>query len=244
VQTGAQDAQLIVFPGFVSGNLDIHSESKFQAYEVNLRRKRYRIGTCAVEGLVGYRGATLDDSIRFSSSTLGLSGPLLNASIALNEAFVTENQFHGGQLGLRWVNQRCCDWSAEFLAKVGLGNTQSHVTVTGTTTASLAGQSQTTQAGLLAQGTNIRSLEQNEFSTLSEFGVSIRRHFPCDLTMNLGYSFLHWSDVLRAGETIDPGVNPSQIPPNTLTGTARPELQLDSQAFWAQGLTVGLEYLF
>ena len=168
----------------------------------------------------------------------------MNASIALNEAFVTENQFHGGQLGLRWVNQRCCDWSAEFLAKVGLGNTQSHVTVTGTTTASLAGQSQTTQAGLLAQGTNIRSLEQNEFSTLSEFGVSIRRHFPCDLTMNLGYSFLHWSDVLRAGETIDPGVNPSQIPPNTLTGTARPELQLDSQAFWAQGLTVGLEYLF
>ncbi len=54
----------------------------------------------------------------FRESTQGLSGPAQGATIALTESFRTENQFHGGQLGLLLASQRTSSLSLELLAKL------------------------------------------------------------------------------------------------------------------------------
>ncbi len=113
-----------------------------------------------------------------------------------------------------------------------------------TTATSAAGDSNTIPVGLFAQNTNIGTYDRDDFSTLAELGVSLRRHLRRGLTAHIGYTFVHWSDVLRAGEQIDETVNLSQIPPGTLTGPRRPSFPVDTTSFWAQGLSLGLEYQF
>ncbi|MDV6031475.1 MAG: BBP7 family outer membrane beta-barrel protein [Phycisphaera sp. RhM] len=50
------------------------------------------------------------------------------------------------------------------------------------------------------------------FTTITELGVTLNRHFNRNLTANFGYTFLYWNDVSRAGDPIDLNVNPSKIP--------------------------------
>ena len=59
-----------------------------------------------------------------------------------------------------------------------------------------------------------------------------------------GYTFLYWSGVARPGDQIQLDVNPSQFPPPTRTVTARPDFQLHTTDFWAQGLNFGLAYRY
>jgi hypothetical protein len=66
----------------------------------------------------------------------------------------------------------------------------------------------------------------------------------CNLRATVGYTFIHWCQVARAGDQIDRGVNPSQLPPADLDGAPRPRFDFVDSGFWAQGLHFGLEYHF
>jgi hypothetical protein len=63
----------------------------------------------------------------------------------------------------------------------------------------------------------------------------------------MGYSFLYWSNVWRAGDQIDRVVDVTQIPnfapPDVQpTGFARPGVPFRTSDFWAQGLNFGVEF--
>lgn len=178
-------------------------------------------------------------------STQSLSGPTAGALIDLVDQFDTRNTFHGADAGLvmQWYPNSC--WSWEVVAKVAIGGTDRQAAVTGqTVSTTTAGEVATTAAGLLAQPTNIGSYGWNDFGTVSEFGISMRRKLHCGLVATFGYSLVSWSSVARAGEQIDLGVNTSQIPPGSLDGEARPAFPFVTSDFWVQGLHFGLEYLF
>lgn len=91
------------------------------------------------------------------------------------------------------------------------------------------------------QGTNQGVYETSEVSSITELGLMMRRHLPCGWSLNCGYNFLFWTDVLRAAEQIDTGINVSQIPPGQLVGEPRPAFTAVTNDFWAQGLSLGLE---
>ncbi len=59
-----------------------------------------------------------------------------------------------------------------------------------------------------------------------------------------GYSFIFWSKVARAGDQIDPTVNPNLLPPEAVpfTGPDRPAFAFRDTSFWAQGVNLGLDY--
>ena len=95
---------------------------------------------------------------------------------------------------------------------------------------------------MLAQGTNSGIFETNEISTITEVGLTLRRQLSYGWSLNCGYNFLFWTDVVRAGEQIDTSINVSQIPPGTLSGEPRPAYTAATSDFWAQGLSFGLEY--
>lgn len=243
LQTNLEDARLIAFPNSVEGDLSIQASTDFQTLEAIVRHRPLIACRDNLDFSLGYRYAGLDDSLSFRESTTSLSGPTNGAKFDLNERFRTENDFHGGQFGVR-LNPRCSrPWELEFNAKIALGNTHSQSAITGTTrTTSATGETSTQSGGLLAQGTNIGTWESENFSTITEGGVTLRRHLPYEWSMLAGYSFLYWTDVARAGDQIDRTINTSQIPPGTLSGAARPGHDIQISDFWAQGLRLGLEY--
>ena len=244
-QTGSADARLISFPAVLEGTLSVEANSEFQTAEVLFRRTTRRECGWQLDLLWGYRFADLDDAVRVSDSTLALSGPTAGATLDIFDEFASENQFHGGLFGIHYVGARHRCWSLDLLAKVALGNSRFRGTVSGQTTSTDGiGGTNTVPAGLLALGTNIGTYKEDTFSTIAEFGVTLRRRLQCGVTATFGYTLLGWSDVLRAGEQIDDTLNLTQIPPGTLTGAARPAFPFDTTSFWAQGLNFGLEYYF
>lgn len=244
-QTGSPDARLISFPSQLDGTLSIEASSEFQTAEVLIRRTTRRECGWHMDVLWGYRFADLDDAVRVNDSTSALSGPIAGASLGIFDEFASENQFHGGEIGIHYMGARRGCWSLDLLAKVALGNSRFRGTVAGVTTSTdAAGNSSTTPVGLLALDSNIGTYKEDTFSTMAEFGVTLRRHLPCGVTATFGYTLLGWSDVLRAGEQIDATLNLSQIPPGTLAGASRPRFPFDTTSFWAQGLSLGLEYSF
>jgi hypothetical protein len=59
-----------------------------------------------------------------------------------------------------------------------------------------------------------------------------------------GYSFIYWPGVARAGEQIDFALNPTQLPPGTLVGPARPAFVLHRSDLWAHGFSIGVEFRY
>ena len=50
--------------------------------------------------------------------------------------------------------------------------------------------------------------------------------------------------MARAAEQIDPAVNLSQLDPGGLVGEPRPQFHLKPNDFWAQGLSVGVDFRY
>ena len=244
-QSGADDARLIVYPDFVDGALAVRTSTDFRSLEAVLRRTMVQRTDVQTDYFLGYRYAELADLLRVDESTVSLSGPTVDSTSYLFDQFDTRNQFHGGELGIRVLRHRGVCWSAELTAQVALGSTSTKGLVAGRTEAVTADdQTAVNDSGLLALLTNSGIYDRDKFSTLSEVGVSLRRQFACGLATRFGYTFLYWSDVLRAGEQIDLAVNPTQIPPGSLEGVARPALLRKTTGFWAQGLHFGLDYRY
>lgn len=243
--TAAQDARLIVEPGAVTGTLDITATTKFQSLEVLYRKTCCQACCASVDFVVGYRFAELEDHLRIDTMTRSLAGAAAGTEIDLFDQFDTRSTFHGAELGVILFRRTSLCWSWEAVAKVALGESEHRAAVAGqTTTRDNLGNVAMSSSGLLALDTNSGSFGWDDFATLSEFGVSVRRDMHCGLTASFGYSILYWSDAARAGDQIDTTINPTQIPPGVLVGQARPAFPSRTTDFWAQGLRFGLEYNF
>ena len=242
--TDAEDSRLIVFPDLVDGSLDIDIRSKFETAEILWRRTTSKCGGC-VDYYFGYRHAKLEDQIGILEETVSLDGPTEGTQFSLADRFETENEFSGGQFSARLTSYSSPVWSLEWIGKIALGNTRTRAVNHGSTRVTTPnGTTSTQNAGLLVQGTNSGTFTNDEFSTIAELGVTLRRHFAHDFAITFGYTAFLWTDVIRAGDAIDTTINVSQIPPGTLVGESRPAFFPQTSNFWAQGLRLGLEYAY
>ena len=212
-----------------------------------MRQALVQPGDYRVDALIGYRFSRLDDRLSIGQGTQWVvdEGLIPAGTVKkLSDQFTTGSEFHGADLGVS-TYLHYDRWSLELLVKLGLGNTRSTVRIDGATVTTLPGTAPaTTAGGLLAQGTNIGSYSQNQFSIIPEAGITL----GCDVTDRLratfGYTFLYWANVVRPGDQIDFSINPSQFPPGPLVGAPRPEFNFATTGFWAQGMNFGLEYSF
>ena len=239
-----EDSRLINFPDLVRGNLRIHSSSEFDSVEVMfLRPAAQEFGSTRL--MVGYRHANLDELLRIDETTVSLESPTLDSTFDLFDEFSTDNSFHGYQIGVHHVGQLGTCWWYDLIGKAAIGNTHSRLRINGQTVTTTAnGDVATSPEGLLAVSTNIGSDSDDKLSSLFELGINLRRYCRNGLHLRIGYSYLHWSSVLRAVEQIDRDITPSEIPPDTRVGPQRPRARLKHSGFWAQGLNAGLEYQF
>lgn len=245
VLTGMQSEQLVAFPGILGGSIGISSSSALQGADLNL----YCNLCCRPTSCNSYRLDLLAGPIWLAlRENLVITEQLTDGVTAFTivDRFETRNTFYGGQIGARaeWQQGR---WFVNLLGKVALGDTHQVVRISGTSTFTEPGVAPIVQqGGLLALPTNIGSYSRDKFSVVPQININVGCQVTNHLRAFAGYTYLYWSNIVRPGDQIDFGINPTQLPsaagPGTLVGPARPAFAFHATDFWAQGINAGLEF--
>ena len=241
VELGEEGSGITAFPNVSSGTLDITATSEFDLFDLSVRRTMCQGYGFHVDLLAGYRYSQLDEDLTFRDFNESLSGLAAGTTFDIRDSFATNNEFHGGQLGLLAELQQSC-WTFEFLMKIALGNSHAMVDINGSTEITPPGTPpENLQGGFLALPSNTGQEIQDKLAIMPEFGLTISRPLGCCWQASAGYSFLYWSRVVRPGNQIDRNLDPRQFPPPAPESLPQPESQYQFTDFWAQGLRFGLE---
>lgn len=264
VQTGTDASSIIAAPVVIEfgapTNLqgEFHAEATSRAQSAGLSYRHlwwmdtnnpsnsfYRLNV-----LGGYRFFRLDEALNIVDVVRPVGGVFApGTEISRWDHFSTENQFHGGEIGLLMA-MHYNRWSLELMSRVGLGNMHQVVHIDGRS------QTVTPQLpplppiiavadnGLLAQQSNIGKHTRDRFAVIPEFSVELGFQATAHVKFLLGYNFIYVSQVARPGDQIDIAINPSQAGGGMLVGEARPRVTMGDSEFWLQGLTSGVEVKF
>ncbi len=246
-QTGVADAGLIGFPGTQTGNVNVSATSNFQGAEVLLRQTWFQACDAHLDFLAGYRYLRLSDDLGIDEfeTFINPQGTVpVNSTLALSDRFSSLNEFQGADLGFA-SDWRCNRWNLGFLLKVGLGNTSSRVSISGSTVATEPTQAPVTSSGgFLAQASNSGQFQRNQLTLVPELGINLGFDLTPRLRLVGGYSLIYWSAVARSGDQIDLNLAPPQFPPQTTASNHFPEFRFAMSDYWAQGLNLGLDFRF
>jgi hypothetical protein len=206
------------------------------------------VGYC-VSLLGGVRHLELDEKVQtavqfhFTDPQQLVSNPFVNTL----ESFAARNYFYGAQVGAD-TRFSAGPASMEVVSKLAYGINQETASIAGSTLRSPNGVLTFDQGGGFALPTNIGRYHRRTFALSAETGVTFAYQLSRHFHLTLGYSFLYITDVLRPGELIDRTLNMTQFPPplgsGTLSGPARPTFVARDTEFWAQGLSIGLQFRY
>jgi hypothetical protein len=246
--TGTETTELVAGPGVLAGTVSVNTESQMWGYEANLRSNLCAGQFCGVDyfvdGILGFRGLGLDESIHIDEALAVLGGPSAGQQFAIADHFNTQNRFYGGQFGFL-TEYRWDRWVLDVNTKFGFGPTQEMVRISGSTAITpVGGPTQVFNGGLLALPSNIGNYTRDTFTFVPEFGLNLGYQCTDHIKIFVGYTFLYWSDVVRPGEQIDRVVNTNQLPPAIPGGPARPQFTFNGSDFWAQGVNFGVEFKY
>jgi hypothetical protein len=244
--TDESDALLVGFPGELEGNLGITADSEIVGADVAIRKIAYCGCNYRFDWIVGYRYTSIDESLRIANS-LEFVDPQgrvpLGTVVDQLDAFNTDNDFHGADLGLIG-HSRDGNWTLDLLAKVALGNMRQRIAVNGSTLTTTPQQPDVTSVGgLLTQESNIGLFENDEFAVVTEIGVTLGYQVTCRANLSVGYSLIHWNHVAQPGDQIDSNVNLTQQT-GDLIGPARPAVLVGDSDYWLQGINFGLNWSY
>ena len=252
--TGLADAELIAFPGVVTGTATISAYSELTGGSFYLRTLR-----CCDEGCrdwlfcgckghyctrsefrIGYRYLELEEGVGIREE-LVVPDP---GSFDIQDQFDTRNQFNG--LDLAW-NHRLVRgyWSLDGLVRLAIGNNLQTVTISGSQEITdSTGTTETFDSGILAASSIVGTYEQDELSVVPEIGITLGYELTDHFKATVGYTGIYWSNVVRPGQHIPTMLNPEQIEPaiTPLTADAMPQFAFDTTDYWVHGVTYGLEY--
>ncbi len=253
IVAGSEAAQLVSYPGVVSGYVQVASHTRLRSFLLNGRTAL--LPPCGpacddlaapsrLDFIAGYRYLSLDDQLYFAETRNAIS-PALADTISSSEQFVSSNQFNGLQFGIIHQTHYRRAW-LESMIRVAVGNTRQKVSIQGGTSITDNGVTENYNGGLLAQRTNIGTFRRDQFTMIPELGMTLGFRLSSCFHATIGYSVLYFPSVVRAGEQIDRDVNPNLIPPeaNPFSGALRPRFRMLGSDYWAQGLSLGGELRF
>lgn len=243
----------VSYPNLVNGftQAGISSGPLFGA-GVLARGNLYCGSNYRLDALAGYRYLSISDSVKISENLTSTdpiqSSLLLGTNFSILDSFRTSNQFNGGDVGLAG-EYRFGNWFVDGRARIALGCTHQTCDIFGVTTVTIPGNPPpvTYVGGLLAQSSNIGNYSRDVISYVPELGGHLGYQLTQHVRLKAGYTFLYWSNVVRAGNQIDTVVNTNLIPgQGQILGStpARPAFQFNSTGLWAQGIDLGVEFRF
>jgi hypothetical protein len=247
VTVPGESSTSISLPGEFAGFVTLNTTTRLQGGELSAVSVVTRGARFDLVALGGFRTVHLGEDLTLDISSPGVGG--FTDTFRTHDAFQTRNQFYGGQVGLRG-EFRSGPLFVQGAAKAALGTMHETVNVSGvllTDDFSSPGVLQTFPGGYLALPTNIGQQSRDRFAVVPEATVNVGWQFGSHLRAWAGYTFLYLSDVVRPGDQIDRGINPTQAPSiigsqaGPLVGPARPAPIFHTSDFWAQGVSFGVE---
>ncbi len=255
VNNGENDAELVQYPNILHGSIGVDAETSLWSISprlrVNLSCEKFAgcnpCDTCNMGGyrfdlLVGYRFMQLEESLGIHESLATVGSTAAPTYFDLRDNFDSSNEFHGADLGFIWEGYRG-PWSLELIGRVGIGQTSQEVTINGSTRTTSGSTTFVDPGGLLALEPNIGTYTRDEFTVLPEFSATLGYALSARSRFLVGYTFIYWDNVARAGDHIDTSINTDFLPPVQATDDeVRPTFAWNDASYWAQGLSLGLEY--
>jgi hypothetical protein len=242
---GTPVSELISFPGVVSGSVSTDERSTFWGADANVRNNLCCACNYRLDFLAGYRFLSLSDDLNvyedLTSTDPTSTRVPVGTRLQVADNFSTRNQFHGGQVGLAG-EFREGRFFVNGEGTIAFGQTFTTVDINGGTAITVPGTpTRVFPGGLLALPTNMGHYTSSDFAVVPQVGLNAGFQLSEHLRAHVGYTFIYWSRVARAADQIDTAINPTQLPPGTLAGVARPAFELHTTDFWAQGINFGVE---
>lgn len=279
--SGVPGETIFVLPGplegspFFSGLFDLRITSFMQGAEINGVYSLADHPQFSIDLLAGLRWFELKETLRFKAVTITVPGtPFSSNASKFNDRFQTFNNYLAAQIGCK--GQYNWRWlSIEGIVKGSVGTTieelkiqGSSSTITGTVWfTTVSSFSDTINGGIFAEPSNIGSHHNFPFAWSLETRVKSIFEITENFGIDIGYTFLWISRVLRPGKQIDRKINstrtamaelsrettgtgPGPIPFGTpgpapaAEGASSPNAHLQESTFWAQGFNVGIQFCF
>lgn len=247
--TGQESSEVISLPSNFSGTANLQINTSIQGAELN----GIRIYPYSKNVNVGFSGGlrffNFNDQLTFDTSSPNIL-PAIPDTYLTHEKFKVINNFIGPQFGVN-TEYTYKQFSVNAVGKVGLGIMFQKSEIDGyllTNTFNNHGTPVSYAGGYFAVPSNMGTRTRNTFAIIPEFKLNATYLLTHDLKLQLGYTFLYVSNVLRASKQMNRTINPTQAPaldfnPNpVLVGPAVPTGALRSQSVWAQGFNLGFEY--
>lgn len=261
-------------PGFF-GKFDLRLTSRLQGAEAIGLYQLFEGESFHLQGLGGFRWLQLHESLLFKAKTHSIPGvPFPPGFFNFSDRFSTWNNFLGAEFGIggKYLREK---WKLEGKIKGALGAVLEQVKIHGTSRTSGGNlffetkgtANQTLPGGIFAQPTNRGRHNRNAFAYAFEARIDTGYNFTRNLSVDLGYTFLWLSQVLRPGKQIDRKINttltaladasrktvgtgPGPIPFGDSAGapaprgSKKPRVPFKTSSFYAQGLEVGVTVAF
>lgn len=218
--------------GLKAGGFVGYSRIELFGEEANLLVPLLRTDDWRVELLAGGRFLQMRD--RYHHTATSRFGPDQSILTGVVDNIRVHNAYYGGQVGLRGEYQ-LDRWFVQMRGTIGVGADVQLVRTFGERLYQTPQQRLVTHAGLFVQPSNSGSFSRTVFDGVGEVGVNVGYRFTDHWRALLGYTLLCWADPLRAASQVDRVVDRSQQ-------SARPAIPFSGEAFWAQGVHVGLEW--
>lgn len=249
--TEAQDSALTAYSntadgGVTAGNILVRTSNDLVNANAFLTKLMWRDCRVRFDALAGYRFSRFDEDLAISEdfvvtevNSIVPQGTTFDAI----DSFDVTNRFNGGELGLKFETQ-FQRWSIDGLLKVGLGGMYQEANIWGRTIVTPPGSTPDVREGdLYALPSNIGTYSRNKFAVVPEVRLNLNYCITPTWRVNVGYTFMYWSEVVRAGSLVNPELNVTQLLPPVI-GPAVPTFTFVNGDLWAQGLNFGTELRF
>jgi len=249
--TDAQDSALTAYSstaggGVTAGDILVLTSNDLVNANAFLTKQMWRDCRLRVDALAGYRFSRFDEDLAITENfvvTETDSFVPLGTTFNAIDSFDVTNRFNGGELGFKFEGQ-FQRWSLDGLLKVGLGGMYQEANIWGRTTVTPPGSAPDVREGdLYALPSNIGTYSRNKFAVVPEVRLNLNYCITPTWRVNVGYTFMYWSEVVRAGSLVNPELNVTQLLPPVI-GPAVPTFTFVNGDLWAQGLNFGTELRF
>jgi hypothetical protein len=253
--TGAEDSELVAFPNVASGTVSVDHTQTFKGAGFHVRHLLCGNEPCPadwinlalgpnqrLDGIVGYRYLQLGEDLQVMEDLIS-TDPTDPGRFVIRDAFNATSQFNGVDVGVVYTGRRN-QWTLEVLYRMAIGNTRQTVDINGRTSTTVGAVEESYTGGLLAQRSNIGMYSQDSFAVVPELGLTLGYQITPRWELMFGYTFLYWTDVVRAAEQISLDVNPNLLPPESqpFTGPLRPSFDMRTANLLMQAVSVGAEW--
>lgn len=252
----AQDSEILVAPRIANSVFEIENSSTIYSAAPTFRWNAYCCectGCCCeknstrVDFLAGYRYFRFDESIRMRER-FEPSDPFFapGTSYEFFDSFETENEFHGAEIGMNYLTQRC-RWIFDATARIAFGNMNSVCNINGYSRAIVPGVlDQTVSGGFLTAGSRLGTFERDEFAVIPQGELSIGYCVSPTLRFHAGYNFMFLHSVIRPGGLIPTRIDSDDFLVDTAPSALDegPDKDAIEQSVWLQGVTFGFTYNF